>query len=242
MENIRIPAELMIKNMLIQNNIIISASNINIEKLFFFGSSCMYPKKAKNPIGEMALYGGLLEETSKPYAISKLAGTELCLSLNKQNNNTKFIPLIPATVFGPNDNFDIQKGHVMSSLIRKFYIAKKNNEKKITLWGTGEPRREFIYSHDLAKAIIFLIKLDSDIELPLNIGVGSDISIKSLADIIKKLTNFKGAIEWDTKKPNGTLNKLLDSSRINNLGWVPENNLVNSIEETLIWYKKKYDN
>ncbi len=238
-ENKTFPAEFIQKNLEIQNNVFLAAQLSNVKKLIFFGSSCMYPRECIQPMSEDKILSGKPESSSMAYAASKLAGLYSCLAYNQQYKNTKFIPLIPNSTFGPNDNFNPNSGHVLSALIARFHSAVKQNDLSVTLWGTGNARREFIYSEDVAEAAIFIANQSiSDKDLPINLGVGFDISIKELALMIKKITGFKGEIFWDTSKPEGTFQKLLDSSRINQIGWKSKYFLEESIVKTYIWFKE----
>ncbi len=229
------PANFIYENLTIQNNIIHNAYLNKVKKLLFLGSSCIYPKFAKQPIKEEYLLSGKLEPTNKAYAIAKIAGIIMCESYNKQYN-TNFISVMPTNLYGPNDNFDLKNSHVVPALIRKFHEAKINNKNKVVLWGTGCPRREFLYVDDLAEACIFLMNNYNESEI-INIGTGKDISIKELAGIIKNVVGFEGKIVWDTSKPDGTPRKLLDVSRLNKLGWKYKVSLKKGIELTYNWYK-----
>ena len=219
-ENKDFPADFMQQNLSIQQNIFNASQDHNVKKVIFFGSSCMYPRDTSQPMKEDQLLTGQLEPTSIAYAIAKYAGVQMCQALNRQNNFVSFIPVIPNSVYGPNDNFDLGSSHVLSALIRRFDEAKNTNAEKVVLWGTGSPKREFIFSDDVVVACIKLLNTRLDLEdLPINIGVGSDISIKELAEKIAKMLDYSGKIEWDTSKPDGTIRKLLDSSKIKSLGW-----------------------
>jgi GDP-L-fucose synthase len=238
-ENKTFPAEFIQKNLAIQNNVFMAAQLTTVKKLIFFASSCMYPRACPQPMSEDMLLSGKLEPTSIAYAISKLAGLYSCLAYNQQYKNNEFIPLIPNSVFGPHDNFNPDSGHVLSALISRFHDAIMYNYPSVTLWGSGNARREFIYSEDVADAAIFMMSQStSKIEMPINIGVGSDISIKELAFMLKNLTGFKGEILWDTSKPEGAPQKLLDSSRINQIGWKSQHSLEESILKTYSWFKE----
>lgn len=238
-ENNKNPADFIISNLLIQNNIMLAALNYKVRRLIFFGSSCMYPKSCKQPMNESMLMTGKPEPTSIAYAVAKLAGMQTCISINKQFKQEKFLPFIPNSVYGPNDNFDPNSSHVLSSLINKFYKAKKEEIDHVELWGSGQPRREFIYSDDLADACYFLVNQKKFNQLPINIGVGIDFSISELASIIASEVGFKGRIIWDKSKPDGAPRKLLDSSYLNSLGWKSNVNLRNGIKKTIKWYEKE---
>lgn len=237
--NINYPAEFIYENLVIQNNIIHNAYLNKVKKLLFFGASCVYPKTSPQPIKEEYLLTGELESTSKPYGIAKIAGITMCQAYNKQYG-TKFISVVPATLYGPNDYFDLEKSHVLSALLRKFYEAKINEQKEVVFWGTGTPRREFIYIDDLAEAGIFIMNNDCDFDL-INIGSGTDLMIKELAEMIKEIVDFKGEIKWDTVKPDGAKQKLLDVSRLHSLGWRHRVELEEGIKITYQWLKENYD-
>lgn len=237
-ENDEFPADFILTNTQIQNNVLFAAYNNNIKKLIFFGSSCMYPKNATQPMNEDLLFSGKPEETSLSYAVSKLAGLQTCLALNKQMKKNIFLPVVPNSVYGPNDNFDPMKGHVLSSLISKFYFAKENKQDEVKLWGSGKPKREFLYVDDLVDACIFLLTLELNPTFPLNIGYGSDITIKELADLISSKLKYQGIISWDESKPDGAYQKLLSSSKINSLGWKPKTDLDVGIDNTIRWFIK----
>ncbi|NQU63943.1 MAG: GDP-L-fucose synthase [SAR324 cluster bacterium] len=239
-ENQLYPADFMIENLAIQLNILKGAHRTGVRKLILFASSCMYPRQCPQPMSESTLLSGKPEPTSLAYAISKLAGMQLCLAYNQQYGQQRFIPVIPNSTFGPNDNFDPKSGHVLSSLIRRFHEAVQTGATTITLWGSGSPRREFIHADDVADACILLLNSDADIpDLPINIGTGKDCSISELAIIIAAIVGYKGIIEWDRSKPDGAPRKLLDSSRIQSFGWEPEGNLEDGIKDTYQWYLDK---
>lgn len=234
------PADFMLTNLSIQLNVMKAAHAVGVERLIFFASSCMYPKAAAQPMKEDALLTGKPEETSLAYAISKLAGLQLCLAFNQQYGVTKYIPVIPNSVYGPNDNFDPATGHVLSSLIRRFHEAKSNGVDEVILWGSGTPQREFIHTDDLAQACFLLLLNNLDhISLPVNIGVGEDISIKDLAQLVADIVGYVGRIKWDITKPDGAPKKLLDSSQINRVGWTPEITLADGIKATYDWYWRR---
>ena len=232
------PYNFLLDNLLIQNNIIRSAHELDINKVIFLGSSCIYPKESSIPIKEDYLLNGKLEPTNQWYAIAKIAGLKLIESLEIQHNRN-YISLMPTNLYGPNDNFDLKSSHVMPALIRKFHDAKMNKKNSITLWGTGKPLREFLHVDDLASAVLFSLnnKLKHNMY---NVGYGSDIKISELAEIIKNITKFDGEIFWDANMPDGTLRKLIDSSRINNLGWYPKIKLKEGITTTYSWFKEKF--
>ena len=217
---------------------LLTSSINNVKKLIYFGSSCMYPKNATQPMNEDLLFTGKPEETSLSYAVSKLSGLQTCLALNDQLKKNIFMPVIPNSVYGPNDNFDPMKGHVLSSLINKFYFAKVNKQNEVTLWGSGNPKREFLFVDDLVDACIFLLKQKTNLTFPMNIGYGSDITIKELADLISSKLKYQGKISWDMSKPDGAYQKLLCSSKINCLGWHPKTSLNVGIDNTIDWFMK----
>jgi GDP-L-fucose synthase len=238
LENKSYPADFITSNLRIQLNLMTAAHAVRAERVLFFASSCMYPKECSQPMAERHLLTGRPEETSMPYAISKLAGTEMCLAFNRQFGSVSFIPVIPNNAFGPNDNFDPASSHVLSALIRKFHDAKEAGAEKVTLWGTGTPRREFVHADDIADAGLFLLKADLSAEnLPINVGSGTDYAIRELAAIVQSIVGFKGRIEWDETKPDGAPRKLLDCARIRQLGWAgPRILLADGIKSTYEWF------
>ena len=211
------PADFIRDNLLIQTNVIDRAYRNGIKKLLFLGSSCIYPRDCPQPIKEEYLLTGPLEETNKAYAAAKIIGIIQCQSYNQQYG-TNFISVMPTNLYGPGDNFNSETSHVLPALIRKLHEAKIKNDKEVMLWGTGSPKREFLYVDDLAKACIFLMNNYDDSEI-INIGTGEDISIHELAEKIKKIVDYKGKVNWDTTKPDGTPRKLLNVKKINVLGW-----------------------
>ncbi|MBU0671384.1 GDP-L-fucose synthase [Patescibacteria group bacterium] len=231
-------ADFIYDNIQIQNNIIHSSYLSKIKKLLFLGSSCIYPKECPQPMKEDYLLTSELEYTNEPYAIAKIAGIKMCESYNLQYK-TNFISVMPTNLYGPNDNFDLKNSHVLPALIRKFHEAKKKNSKYVEVWGTGKPRIEFLYSDDLADACVFLMEKINFNDLikdkkeirntHINIGTGTDISIKELALLIKKITGFKGEIKWNKSKPDGTMQKLLDVTKLKKLGWSYQTELPNGI-------------
>lgn len=236
--NIKYSAEFIYDNLQIQNNVIHYSFKFGVKKLLFLGSSCIYPRDCPQPIKEEYLLSGRLENTSESYAISKIAGIKMCQAYSQQYR-LNCISLIPATIYGPNDDFKLETGHVIPSLIRKFHRAKINNEKKAIVWGTGEPRREFIYVDDVIDASIFLMTNYSSSEI-INVGCGDDILIKELAQFIKVIIGFKGNIVFDESKPDGVLRKLLDNSKIADLGWKAKIGLEEGIRRTYEWYKEHF--
>lgn len=241
-ENKKFPVDFLNTNLLLQLNMLRSAHNYNVKKLILFASSCMYPRECEQPMSETKLFSGKPESTSIAYAVSKLAGMQMCLAYNQQYGEQRFIPVIPNSAFGPNDNFILGSAHVLSSLIKRFHEAKVNGENNITLWGSGTPRREFIHADDIAYACLTLLSEDtSSINLPINIGFGKDISILELANKIAEIIEFKGTISWDTNKPDGAPRKLLDSTRIQEFGWKPKIKLEDGLRHTYEWYIKNED-
>jgi len=222
------PAQFIYENLQIQNNIIHSAYKNHVEKLLFLGSSCIYPKFAKQPIKEEYLLTGELEASNEPYAIAKIAGMKMCEFYNRQYK-TNFISVIPTNLYGPNDNYDLENSHVLPAMIRKIHEAKERGDKELELWGSGKPRREFLHVDDLADACVFLMKNYNKSEF-VNIGTGLDITIKELAETIRDIVGFNGKIKWNTSMPDGTPRKLLDVSRINGLGWKYKIDLREGIE------------
>ena len=214
------PVDFLLYNLQIQNNIIEASYTYNVEKLLFLGSSCIYPKECPQPIKEEYLLSGYLESTNQPYALAKITGIELCESYNRQYN-TNYISVMPCNLYGINDNYHAENAHVIPMLIRRFHEAKVNNLKETIIWGSGTPLREFMCSDDLAEACIYLMenKNAKDIGKFINIGSGKEITIKELAELIKKVVDFTGEIKLDISKPDGTMRKLLDVSKINSLGW-----------------------
>lgn len=220
------------ENLMIQNNVIHQAYISGVKKLLFLGSSCIYPQMAEQPMSEDALLTGLLEPTNEPYAIAKIAGIKMCDAYRAQYN-CNFISAMPTNLYGPNDNYDLNNSHVLPAMLRKFHEAKVNGDTKVVLWGTGSPLREFLHVDDLADACLFLINNYNEAG-HVNVGSGSEISIKNLAGIIKDIIDFKGEIEWDSTKPDGTPRKLMDNAKINSLGWTPTIGFVNGINKVYI--------
>lgn len=236
--NINYKADFIYDNLMIQNNVIKNAHLFNVEKLLFLGSSCIYPKNAPQPIKEEYLLTGLLETTNEPYAIAKIAGLKMCQYFREQYG-CNFISVMPTNLYGTNDNFDLKTSHVLPALLRKFHDAKLNKENKVEIWGSGNPKREFLHVDDLADACVFLMKTYNELET-INVGTGEDISIKDLALLIKKVTGFKGDLDWDSSMPDGTYRKLLDVSKINNLQWKAKISLTDGIKLTYDWYIKNH--
>lgn len=229
------PAEFIYDNLMIESNIINAAYLNNVKKLLFLGSSCIYPKKAQQPIREEYLLTGPLEPTNEAYALAKISGIALCKFYRRQYG-CDFISAMPTNLYGINDNFDLNSSHVLPALIRKFHEAKMESKNEVVIWGTGTPLREFLFVDDLADALLVLMKKYSD-EMHINVGTGEDISIADLAQTIKTVVGFNGNIVYDKSKPDGTPRKLLDVSRINALGWKHKTSLVDGIEKVYSWYK-----
>ena len=226
-------------NLMIEANVIHSAYNHGVKKLLFLGSSCIYPKMAAQPLKEEYLLNGSLEPTNEPYAIAKIAGIKLCQAYRAQHN-CNFISVMPTNLYGIGDNYDLDNSHVLPALIHKFHNAKVEKASSVTLWGTGSAMREFLYADDLADACLMLMKNYDDPE-PINVGVGKDLTICELANRVKKLVGFEGAIHWDASKPEGTPKKLLDVSRINSLGWSAGTGLDEGIMKSYQYFQKSYD-
>jgi GDP-L-fucose synthase len=222
------PAEFLYENLQVQNNLIHGAHKAGVKKLLFLGSSCIYPKLAPQPLKEDYLLTGPLEPTNEWYAIAKIAGIKLCQAYRRQYG-CDFISVMPTNMYGPNDNYDLQNSHVLPAMIRKFHEAKTGGKKEVVCWGTGAPMREFLYADDLARACVFLMQHYSG-EQFINVGFGSDVTIKELAEVVKRVVGFSGQIVWDTSKPDGTPRKLMDSSRLFALGWKPQVQLEEGIK------------
>jgi len=239
LENQSYPAEFIATNLRIDLNLMAAARSNGARQVLYFASSCMYPRDCPQPMAEHHLLTGRPEETSLSYAIAKLAGTQMCLALNRELGAPSFIPVIPNSAYGPHDNFDPASSHVLSALVRKFHDAKEAGAEKVLLWGTGTPRREFVHADEIADAGLFLLNAGlSDTELPINIGSGTDYSIRELAAIMQDIVGFKGRIEWDTTKPDGAPRKLLDSSRLRTLGWKPKIGFRDGLCNTYEWYAR----
>jgi len=231
-------AEFLYDNLMIETNVIDAAYQNNVKKLLFLGSSCIYPKFAEQPMKEDYLLSGKLESTNEGYAVAKITGIKLCEHYNKQYD-TNFISAMPTNLYGPNDNFDLETSHVLPALIRKFHEAKVNDEDEVVIWGTGKPRREFLHVDDLADALLFLMNNYNGDQF-VNVGVGKDISILELAELIKDIVGFEGEIVNDLSKPDGTPRKLLDVTRVNDLGWEAQISLEEGIKDTYQWFKENY--
>jgi len=233
------PADFIYQNLMIQANIIHAAHQNNIQKLLFLGSSCIYPKAVKQPMKEEALLTNTLEPTNEPYAIAKIAGIKLCESYNRQYNRD-YRSVMPTNLYGPGDNYHLENSHVIPALIKKFHTGKISNASKVTIWGSGNPKREFLYVDDMAAACVYIMNLDKEVyqqqvkpmQSHINVGTGEELTIKKLAETIAKITAFKGKIEFDTTKPDGSKRKLMDSTRLNMLGWHSKINLEQGLKKT----------
>lgn len=229
------PASFIQENLDIQNNVIKHSHLYGVKKLLFLGSSCIYPKMAKQPITEDQLLTGLLEPTNEAYAIAKIAGLKMCQFYNQQYG-TQFMSCMPTNLYGVNDNFHPENSHVIPGLIHKFIQAKKFNLKTVECWGTGSPKREFLYVDDMASACIHIMNNYKDYNSTINVGVGEDISIYDLANMIASYVGWQGEIKWDTTKPDGTPRKILDVSKLKALGWEPKTSLKEGLLTTITWY------
>jgi GDP-L-fucose synthase len=229
-----LPVEFLLDNLQIQNNVIRAAHEAGARKLLFLGSSCIYPKHAPQPIREDALLTGALEPTNEAYAVAKIAGIKLCQAYAREYG-ANFISAMPTNLYGPNDNFDLLSSHVLPALLRKAHEAKKTGEHELVVWGSGTPRREFLHVEDLAAACVFLLEKYDSPEI-INVGCGEDISIRELAELICDVVGFQGALTWDTTKPDGTPRKLLDVSKLHDLGWRHSIGLREGIARTYDWF------
>jgi GDP-L-fucose synthase len=228
------PADFIRSNLAIQCNVIEAARQAGVHDLLFLGSSCVYPKFARQPIAETQLLEGALEPTNSAYAVAKIAGIEMCRAYNQQYG-TNYLSVMPTNLYGPGDNFDLQSSHVLPALIRKFDEAKHRGDATVTLWGSGTPRREFLHVDDMADACLLVAAKHRGNDL-INIGCGEDIAIRELAEFVREIVGFTGCILWDTTKPDGTPRKLLDVSRLKSLGWTPRISLRDGIESTYRWF------
>ncbi len=233
--NDSLPADFLYQNLTIETNVIHNAYLSSVVKLLYLASTCAYPRLAPQPLKEEYLLTGALEPTNEWYAIAKIAGIKLCEAYRKQHG-CRFISAMPTNLYGPNDNFDLETSHVLPALIRKFHDAKSQNAKSVTIWGTGEPLREFLHVDDCAAACLFLMQRYDEAEL-MNVGVGRDISIIELAKIVSRIVGFSGEIEFDSSKPDGTPRKLVDIGKISTLGWQATIELENGIRSTYDWYR-----
>lgn len=237
------PADFIYDNLVIATNVIRAAYESAVTRLLFLGSSCVYPRSAPQPMPESCLLSGSLESTNEPYAIAKIAGIKLCESFNRQYG-TDFRSIMPTNLYGPNDKFDLQNSHVLPVLIRKFHEAKESGASSVEIWGTGEPRREFLYVDDLADAALFVMCLPDQVYQStvepmmshINVGTGSDLTIRQLAELVKKVVGFNGVIRFNTEYPDGTPRKLLDVSKLQALGWKSQTELEDGIRATHEWY------
>ena len=236
------PAEFIYENLMVQNNVIHEAFKAGVKKLLFLGSSCIYPRLAAQPMAEDALLTGKLEPTNEPYAIAKIAGIKMCESYNRQYGDSHGIDyrsVMPTNLYGPGDNYHPENSHVIPALIRRFHEAKTTNAKEVVIWGSGKPRREFLYVDDMAKASIFVMQLPieqyqqvtSPMQSHLNVGFGSDVSIRELVEQIAKTIQYNGEIRYDTTMPDGAPQKLMDSSRLNQMGWFPQEILEKGLQK-----------
>lgn len=228
------PYTFLMENMQIQNNLIQTALDTNVQKFVFLGSSCIYPKLAPQPLQEECLLTSSLEPTNEWYAIAKISGVKACESIRKQFNKD-FVSLMPTNLYGSNDNFDLQTSHVLPAMIRKFHEAKMNNNQSVTLWGSGTPMREFLHVDDMAAAVVFALENQLDEHL-YNVGTGTDLTIKELAELIQKTVGYQGEIIWDSSKPDGTPRKLMDVSKMKNKGWSATISLEAGIKATYQWF------
>jgi GDP-L-fucose synthase len=235
--NDREPADFLFQNLQIQNHLIDGARKASVKKLLFLGSSCIYPKHAPQPLKEDYLLTGSLEPTNEWYALAKIAGIKMCEAYRRQHG-CDFISAMPTNLYGPNDNYDLQGSHVLPAFIRKFHEAKVAGASAVTCWGTGSPRREFLYVDDLARACVFLMQNYSEAQF-INVGSNQEVTVKELAEVVAAVIGFKGEIQWDTSKPDGTPRKLMDSSRLLNLGWKPQVDLETGIRLAYEDYLKK---
>jgi len=232
--NSKFPADFIYENLQIQNNVIFNSHFHKVKKLLFLGSSCIYPKNCPQPIKEEYFMTGPLEETNEGYAVAKIAGLMMCKKYKEQYGDD-FISVMPTNLYGPNDNFHPEYSHVIPGLIRRFVEADEQGLKEVVVWGTGRPRREFLYVDDLAKALVFVMNNYNGLE-HLNIGTGEDLTIKELATLIKRVVGFKGKLKFDTSKPDGAPRKLLDVTKVNKLGWQANTNFEEGLKSTVEWY------
>ncbi|MEC4721967.1 GDP-L-fucose synthase [Noviherbaspirillum sp. CPCC 100848] len=241
------PAEFIYDNLMVQSNVINEAYRAGVKKLLFLGSSCIYPRLSEQPIREEYLMSGALEPTNEPYAIAKIAGIKMCESYNRQYG-TDYRSVMPTNLYGPGDNYHPENSHVIPALIRRFHEAKLNGADKVTIWGTGTPRREFLYVDDMADACVHVMQLDrstydqhtTPMLSHINVGTGEDVTIREVAEIIRKVTGFQGDIEFDTSKPDGTPRKLMNTAKLTSLGWRPGMRLGEGIKETYAQFQAEY--
>ncbi len=230
------PVEFLIENLRIQNSVLSAAHKGGVRKLLFLGSSCIYPKQAPQPIAESALLTGPLEPTNEAYAIAKIAGIKLCQAFSREYG-ANFISAMPTNLYGPNDNFDLETSHALAAILRKAHEAKASGARQLVIWGSGTPRREFLHVDDLAAACLFLLEKYDSPEI-INVGCGEDVSIRELAELICDIIGFRGELVMDKTKPDGTARKLLDVTRLKNLGWAPTIPLRDGIARTYDWFLK----
>jgi GDP-L-fucose synthase len=241
------PAEFIYDNLMVQSNVIHEAWRVGVKRLLFLGSSCIYPRLAKQPIQEEYLMSGSLEPTNEPYAIAKIAGIKMCESYNRQYG-TDFRSVMPTNLYGPGDNYHPENSHVIPALIRRFHDAKINDADKVVIWGTGTPRREFLYVDDMADACVHVMSLErreyekhtTPMLSHINVGTGEDVTIREVAEVIRKVVGFKGEIEFDTSKPDGTPRKLMNIAKLTSLGWRPSIRLGEGIKETYACFQAEY--
>jgi GDP-L-fucose synthase len=231
------PVDFMINNLQIQTNLFSASHEANVRKVVFLSSSCVYPKLAEQPIKESSLLTGSLEETNSAYAVAKIAGMRL-IQAYRQQFNRNWISVMPTNLFGPFDNFSTTTSHVLPALIRKFHDAKTNNKSRVTLWGSGKPKRELMEVDEFARALLLIVEKYDDAET-INIGTGKDLSIKEISEIVKEVVGFQGEVVWDDSKPDGTPRKLLDISKITKLGYQPHEDLKTGIAKTYEWFKQE---
>lgn len=240
MANFEYPVEFLSENVLSQTYLMDASHKHDVEKFVFLGSSCIYPKEAPQPISEDSLLTGPLEITNEAYAIAKITGVKLVQGYRREYGR-KWISVMPTNLYGVNDNFDLRTSHALPALMRKFHDAKINGLDSVELWGTGKPRREFMFSDDFASALMHVIE-NYDDDKPINVGTGTDVSILELSEIMKKIVGFEGSIRWNNDIPDGTFRKLLDISKLKSLGWKPENDLASGLRQTYEWFKENYEN
>jgi len=240
MANFEYPVEFLSENVLSQTYLMDASYKHDVEKFVFLGSSCIYPKEAPQPISEDSLLTGPLEITNEAYAIAKITGVKLVQGYRREYGR-KWISVMPTNLYGVNDNFDLRTSHALPALMRKFHDAKINGLDCVELWGTGKPRREFMFSDDFASALMHVIE-NYDDDKPINVGTGTDVSILELSAIMKEIVGFEGSIRWNNDIPDGTFRKLLDISKLKSLGWKPENDLASGLRQTYEWFKENYEN
>lgn len=241
------PAEFIYDNLMVQANVVDASYRNNVKRLLFLGSSCIYPRAVEQPMREDALLTGILEPTNEPYAVAKIAGIKICESYNRQYG-TDYRSVMPTNLYGIGDNFHPENSHVIPALIRRFHEAKENKDKEVVVWGSGKPMREFLHVDDMASASVFVMGLEKDIYdnntqpmlSHINVGTGEDCTIKEMAETVKKVVAFKGELKFDSSKPDGTMRKLMDVSRINSMGWKASISLEDGLKSTYEWYRENY--